>query len=98
MNIEFTFSNLGTSTTTSDIGFYLSTNDYISTADTLLGMNYGMWGTAGFTGTVTRTLSIPSSIAPGTYYLGFILDPNNAVSEANENNGYQKMPRPIVIY
>ena len=45
-----------------------------------------------------RTLSIPSSIAPGTYYLGFILDPNNAVSEANESNGFQEMPRAIVIY
>jgi hypothetical protein len=96
--VDFTFSNLSTSNQTFDVGFYLSGNDVISTADTLLGMNYGAWGSSGFTGTFSRTLYIPTWIAPGTYYLGFLLDPNNAIGETNEGNNIQPMPRTITIY
>jgi hypothetical protein len=98
ITLEFTFSNQGTATQTFDIGFYLSTNDYISTADRLLGMNYGAWGSSGYMGTYTRTLTIPTSVTPGTYYLGFLIDPNNAFGENNESNNNQPMPRTITIY
>lgn len=97
INVEFSFSNQSTSLASFDIGFYLSTNDYISTFDVLLGTNSGAQGSSGFTGTFTRSLDIPSWIAPGTYYLGFIMDPGNAVAEANESNGFQEIPRTIVI-
>jgi Matrixin/CARDB len=97
-NIEFTFSNQGTSTQAFDIGFYLSTNDYISTYDTLLGMNYGAWGSSGFAGTFSRSLYIPYWITPGTYYLGFLIDPNNTIPEANKSNNNQPMPQSIYIY
>lgn len=98
VTIQFTFSNLSTSSKTFDIGFYLSTNNYISTYDTFLGMNYNASGSAGATGTFSRTLWIPSSISPGTYYLGFIVDDNSEHSENNENNNFQAMPRTISIY
>ena len=98
VTIEFTFSNLSTSTQSFDIGFYLSTNSYISTYDTLLGTNYGAWGSAGYTGTFSRTLYVPSWVSPGTYYLGFLVDKNGALSEADENNNRQQMPRTITIY
>jgi hypothetical protein len=98
VTIQFTFSNLSTSTRSFNIGFYLSTNSYISTFDTLLGRNWGAWGTAGFTGTFSRTLWIPSWVAPGTYYLGFLLDDPAALAEANEVNNNQPMPRSIVIF
>ena len=97
VTIEFTFSNLSTSTETFDIGFYLSTNDIISTGDTWLGTNYGAWGVPGFTGTFSRTVWIPYN-APGTYYLGFIVDPANAKGENNEGNNPQRMPRAITIF
>jgi hypothetical protein len=96
--LEFTFSNLSTSNQTFDVGFYLSGNDVISTGDTLLGMNYGASGSSGFTGTFSRTLYIPTWVAPGTYYLGFLLDPNNGIGETNEANNIQPMPRTITIY
>jgi hypothetical protein len=96
--VEFTFSNLSTSSRSFDIGFYLSTNDFISTSDTLLGTNYGASGTAGFTGTFSRSLYIPTWVAPGTYYLGFLMDPNNAVPDVNRGNNNQPMPRTITIY
>jgi subtilase family serine protease len=57
----------------------------------------GAWGTAGYTGTFTRTLTIPANTAPGTYYLGFIVDHNNAIAEANEGNNWAEMPIPIII-
>ena len=96
--IEFTFSNLSTASTTFDIGFYLSTNNFISTSDRLVGMNYGAWGSTGFTGTFSRTLYIPADVTPGLYYLGFLIDPANAMGEANEYNNIQAMPRTISIY
>ena len=96
--MEFTFLNQSTSTRTFDIGFYLSANDVISTGDTLLGTSYGASGTAGFTGTFSRSLYIPTWIAPGTYYLGFIVDPLNTLGENNEGNNTQRMPRTITIY
>lgn len=69
----------------------------ISTFDTLLGTNSGAWGSAGSTGTFSRNLFIPTSVTPGTYYLGFIVDYDQGVSEDNEHNNYMEMPRPIVI-
>lgn len=96
--IEFTFSNLSTSSQSFDIGFYLSTNDYISTFDTLLGTNYGASAGSGATGTFTRTLYIPSWVAPGTYYLGFLVDPNNVLPDVNRGNNDQPMPRAITVY
>lgn len=99
ISIEFTVANLSTTVReTFDIGFFLSTNAVISTSDRLLGTNRGAYASRGFVGTYTRSLTIPASVAPGTYYLGFILDPANAVAEANESNGAQELPRTIVIY
>jgi hypothetical protein len=97
VTIEFTFSNQSTSTQSFSIAFYLSNNSYISTADTLLGTNSGAWGSPGFSGTFSRTLLIPTSIAPGTYYLGFIVDNNNLLNEDDESNNYMEMPREIQI-
>ena len=98
VTMEFTFSNLGTSTQNFDIGFYLSNDSYIDTSDTWLGANYGAWASPGSTGTFTRTVYIPGWIAPGTYYLGFILDPYNYNWENNKSNNHQEMPRTITIY
>jgi hypothetical protein len=99
VTIEFTFANLSTTTReTFDIGFYLSTNDIISTSDRLLGTNRGAYASRGYVGTYSRTLTIPTSVAPGTYYIGFVLDPANATAEAHEANGAPALPRTIRIY
>ncbi|WP_374563798.1 matrixin family metalloprotease [Ideonella sp.] len=98
VNIGYTFANLGTATATFNIGFYLSTNNIISTGDRLLGSNTGAWASAGALGTYTRTLTIPADVAPGTYYLGFLVDKDSGIAEANEGNNGQPMPRSITIY
>ncbi len=98
VSIGYTFGNLGTSTATFNIGFYLSTNATITTADRLLGSNTGAWASPGAIGSYSRTLTIPADIAPGTYYLGFLVDKDGQIGEANEGNNGQPMPRAITIY
>ena len=70
-------------------GFYLSTNAIISTGDTYLTGNSNTslapgaqfaWG--------GPTLTIPSGTAPGTYYVGILVDRTNASAESNERNNY----------
>ncbi|MGB6032510.1 MAG: CARDB domain-containing protein, partial [Bacteroidota bacterium] len=70
-------------------GFYLSTNSTITTGDTYLDENGNSalapgasfdWG--------GPTLTIPGGTTPGTYYLGILVDKDNAVAESNEGNNY----------
>jgi len=98
VTIEYTFMNQGTASQSFDIGFYLSTNNYISIYDTLLGTNYGAWASPGGIGTYSRTLYIPTSVTPGTYYLGFMVDSNSAVAENHEGNNAMHVTRQITIY
>jgi len=97
VTLQYTVQNLSTSARNFDAGFYLSTNDYISTSDTLLGTS-GFSAPAGSYGTFYRTLTIPTNIAPGAYWLGFLVDRNNAISESNEYNNNMEMPFSIRIY
>jgi len=95
--MEYTITNLGNTFVSFDIGFYLSTDQFISTSDIHLGTITGAGASHGVTGTLGTYVTIPSWIAAGTYYLGFIVDPNNAVAENNESNNYMQMPNPIKI-
>ncbi|WP_440997959.1 matrixin family metalloprotease [Arhodomonas sp. SL1] len=97
VTIQFTFHNMSTARKTFNIGFYLSTNDYISTGDRLLGVNTGAWADPGFSGTFSRTLYIPRGVATGQYWLGFIVDFDDGLSESRESNNYMEMPRAIQI-
>ncbi len=69
--------------------YYLSTDAVITAADTPLGGAFPVSGlNAATTANDTRTLDIPAGQAAGTYYLGILLDPDGAVTEADEaNNG-----------
>ena len=79
------------------IRWYLSTNDIISTGDTLLGTNTGASINGPGTITFNRTLTIPSSTSSGTYWIGVIMDPLNTIAESNENNNALEQPRSITI-
>lgn len=98
VNIEFTFMNQGTSAQTFNIGFYLSPDAYITTADTFLGMNYGAWAASGMIGTFTRSLTIPSYLNPGIYYIGYFVDYDGRIAEDKEYNNYQQIPKPVTVY
>ena len=72
------------------IGYYLSTDDVITTADTLLTGGREKISVNGDDMTdvpVTSTLSIPE-VAPGTYYLGILADEYNKIEECDESNNY----------
>lgn len=88
VKLELTYENLGkTSPLTAKVGYYLSSNDTISVADRFLGE-----GTVtlyrGFPDTTFNTfLVVPSDLVSGqTYWVGAIIDYNNAYSERSETN------------
>jgi hypothetical protein len=95
--IEYTVSNLGTSSQTFEVGFYLSTNSNISTIDRLLGTTAGVQLAPGRTRTYSRTLYIPTSVAPGTYHLGLIIDPDRVAADEHRGNNTGNMPRTITV-
>lgn len=96
--IEYSLSNLGAWPATFDIGFYLSTNAVISNLDRKLATNYGASASPGASGTWSRTLLIPADVAPGTYWLGVLLDPNDILPEGQESNNGVPMTHSVVVY
>jgi hypothetical protein len=95
---EFTFMNLGTANSGNfNIGFYLSSDKTITTADKLIGTNFNASVSAGGVVTGSRTLTIPSNLAPGYYWLGVLLDKDEAVSELSESNNGLHLPRLMII-
>ena len=85
--VEFTFENNGRSSQSGiDIGYYLSTNDTITTFDTRLG---GKTMTLGRNDVYnsTKTLTIPSNYNSGTeLWIGVIIDEDDSLSEVLESN------------
>lgn len=88
--------NVGTASSGSFyVSYYASTNSIISTGDYFLGSAFVSsispfnWANA------DTTVSLPSSVPPGTYYVGWIIDSGGAVTEFDEGNntsfktGYQ---------
>jgi subtilase family serine protease len=69
-----------------DIGIYLSTDTVITTADTLIGYRYVGSLSAGALSASDTTVTIPTSTAPGDYYLGVIADYSNSAGESDETN------------
>ena len=65
---------------------YLSTDTTITTNDLQLDYWTQSSISAGSTRSSTKTVTIPSSITGGYYYVGMIVDINSQVSESDENN------------
>jgi hypothetical protein len=95
VTIDFTAMNIGSADARNfDIGFYLSSNDVITTSDRLLGTNYNASAPSGSVGTFSRTLTIPNDVPPGNYYLGVVLDVNREVTELSEGAKYNGLAQP----
>ena len=91
VNVSYTAVNQGgASGQCINMGIYLSTDNRITTGDTLL----RRWGLptsicpvdAGRSWSQTWAVTIPAATAPGAYYVGMIVDPDNLDSESNERN------------
>ncbi|MEI6186805.1 MAG: CARDB domain-containing protein, partial [Dehalococcoidia bacterium] len=79
-------------------GFYLSTNQIISSSDTYLAGNSNSSLSAGAQYSWPGpTLTIPHGTPPGNYYIGIVVDRAKAVAESNENNNYVSSPIKVVV-
>ncbi len=67
-------------------GLYLSTDTTITTSDIQLDTWSQSSISSGSTRSSTKSVTIPSSISGGYYYVGMIVDINGQVSESDESN------------
>ena len=87
VRLEMSFENMGKTTQTVNVGYYVSTNNYISTSDTFLGSQAMTLGLNTVYTIQSTNLSIPGWLTGGqVYYLGAIIDYDSAVSEAYTSN------------
>ena len=93
VKVKFTYENNGANTQSAvQVGFYVSTNNLITTWDTRLG---GATMTLGRNDVYTteNTVSLPSTLTSGEYYwLGAIIDENDTLSEEVEWNNATYLP------
>lgn len=93
VRLELTYENNGKTTTTVPVGYYVSTNDFISTGDTWLGDGSVSLGRNTVFTTSNTYLAIPSSLNYGQkYWLGAVIDRNGAVGEITESNNATYVP------
>jgi len=96
-DLEYTMENLGTQSETAYVNFYISTNSYISTGDTFIGSS-GWNLPSGSYVTADKRITIPNSLSPGTYYIGYKADPNNNIAESSESNNFVSLLHQITVY
>lgn len=87
VQVEFTYENNGSFTQSVPIRFYVSTNDFISSADTAI-RNTSLSLGRNTVFTTFHTVTIPGSLSPGIYYLGVKIDPDNTLAEIEERNNF----------
>jgi subtilase family serine protease len=79
------------------VRFFLSTDGVISASDTALGDSTVATLGIGAQTVVTRSVTIPAGLAPGSYTLGAIVDPDARVIESNEGNNVSSPAAPVTI-
>jgi hypothetical protein len=95
-DLEYTLENLGTQGETPSIRFYLSTNNYISTGDTYLG-GAGWNIPSGSYATADKRFTVPTGLRPGTYYIGYVVDPTGSIPEGSESNNFVSLLHLLTI-
>jgi hypothetical protein len=90
-NSGFAFGNQGKTHVEFPFSLVLSTNTTITTFDRVIATGTG-WADPYFYGDFTFVLTVPDDMAPGDYYVGAILDPNNDVAEEREGNNAVALP------
>ena len=91
VQMELTAENNGRSSQTPQIGYYVSTNNAITNTDTLIGTQ-SLTLTRDNVTTYRATLTIPSNLTPGVYWLGAIVDYTNVIAERVEDNNATYIP------
>ncbi|MFC2087896.1 CARDB domain-containing protein, partial [Bacteroidota bacterium] len=89
MNLSSEIHNTGTSQTDAfRLGYYLSSDTLYNPEDKLLGFHEVDLLSSGAFISVQSELNIPGNTATGTWYLLFVVDYENIVSEIYENNNH----------
>jgi subtilase family serine protease len=89
VTVTYNISNIGSgSAVNTTAGIYLSTNNFISTSDTLLATQLSsISNNPGSVDPETQAVSLPGNLAPGNYWVGVVADYNNQeTGESNESN------------
>ncbi|MEQ1614530.1 MAG: CARDB domain-containing protein [Hyphomicrobiaceae bacterium] len=91
VSYSFDLTNSGSATAMPFVGpitteIYLSTDSTITSSDHWLTMLTTPSLAAGAHHEVASTVALPEDLAPGTYYIGAIVDSHNSVAEANDAN------------
>jgi subtilase family serine protease len=68
------------------LGYYLSTDRYLSSDDIILDSDSSGIGTDDLYDSESETMNLPSDLDSGDYYILFVADYLNSISETNENN------------
>lgn len=92
VSFELTYENNGRVFQETKVGFVVSTNDYITTYDSLITRwNFNLGRNVVYTQAVT--LDIPSNLTSGRHYwLGAIIDYDGTLSEVDESNNATYLP------
>ena len=86
-SVSYTINNIGSATAASSTtGIYLSTDATITTNDTLLTTVATPSLTAGQSDSEGTTLSFPTNLTPGIYYIGALADSGGQIAEGSESN------------
>ena len=89
VSCEQRISNGSSTTIYSNVAYYLSTNATYTTSDTYLGEDQSSLSSSDTYDEESANLTIPSGTSPGTYYVCFIGDYLDEVSESDEDNNRQ---------
>lgn len=88
ISVDTYVQNVGTQgSPTVRVDHFLSTDPVIDASDIYLGgYDQGALTPSSLLRTVRNPVTIPAHVAPGTYYVGMIIDRENAVNEIDETN------------
>lgn len=94
---NFLLKDTGTASAAASVsGLYLSTDSTITTSDTLLGTFAASTLQSGGSQSESISVSLPTNLAAGTYYLGVMADATSKVAESNETNNVSTVI-PVVV-
>ena len=88
VNTETNNGTTGMTVTSNIVRFYLSTDATITSTDTLIGSRVvsGALAAGATSSSATTTVTVPATLALGTYFIGAIADATGVQPETNEIN------------
>ncbi|SHI69889.1 Por secretion system C-terminal sorting domain-containing protein [Hymenobacter daecheongensis DSM 21074] len=98
INLGATVRNQGSGDAgSSQLGYYLSTNTTLDASDVSLGTTSGGLLGAGLSAQRGGNFTIPAATTAGSYYVLYVVDPQNSVTESNETNNTASLALTVTI-